>query len=233
MSIALLSIALALPMLAQQAGQQQAGKQQAGQPQVGQQQPGQPQAGQQQGGARQDANLPKVNLDGQWTVVYAEMEGKREEPKGFTQVTIQGNTVTCRHEGKERSWKLEFGPHNLIRCTEQTQGTASATPAQAPAGGSYTHHGVYIAAQDYFCLSLNKGADMRHLTFTGTQQGTAQPGQAGATPPTTGNQQQGAQQQRTSQPGQPGAGIRFGEHGAQGAEFVIILHRGSGTGQSR
>jgi uncharacterized protein (TIGR03067 family) len=153
-----------------------------------------------------DEKLPMHKLDGEWTVAYAEMDGKKMEGKGFTQVTIKNNVVTCRHDGKEKSWRLEFGPHNMVRCTEQIDGKTTIDATQEkrdPADKSqHTHHGVYIASQDYFCLCLNKGRDRR--TFAPTER-----------------------RENEERSAQPGTTPRFGEQGAHGAHFVIILHRSS------
>jgi len=155
--------------------------------------------------------LPIVNLDGTWTVTYAEMEGKKPDIKGFTQLTIKDNVVTCRHEGKEKSWRLQFGPHHMVRCTEIIDGKQSPDFSKDlgnPADKNYhTHHGVYIASQDYFCLCLHKGRDQRLNLPTerrGADQGAPQP-----------------------QPQPPM--VRFGEHGPHAGQLVLILHRASGT----
>jgi len=106
-----------------------------------------------------DGKAPVVKLDGDWKVVYAEMAGKIADNKNFANIKIKNNVVTCKHEGKEKTFRLEFGPHHMIRCTMQegertiTQPTEQRVPP--------THHGVYIASQEYFCLSLNKGPDRR------------------------------------------------------------------------
>jgi len=42
-------------------------------------------------------------IEGQWEVVYVEMDGKKIENKSFANVTIQGNKLTCRHDGKEKN----------------------------------------------------------------------------------------------------------------------------------
>lgn len=185
MSLLLVSIALMVPALGQDTGRATQGK---------------------------DGTMPMVKLDGNWTVTYAEMDGKKIDTKSYTQVTIRGNTVTCKCDGKEHSWRLEFGPHNLIRCAEQIDGKTTTTDSKLEPGskGHHTHHGVYIASQEFFCLSMNKGHDHRNFT-SGAEQGGRQ-----------------GEEQRQAQP-QPGAGPRFGSnHQPHGAHFVLILQR-SGT----
>jgi hypothetical protein len=129
-----------------------------------------------------------------------ELDGKKIEAKG-TKVTIKNNVATCQHDGKEKSWHLEFGPHNMVRCTEKTDGKATSdatSEKRDPSDKSqHTHHGVYIASQDYFCLCMNKGRDQR---MTQSRDGKEGSSQKGTTP-------------------------RFGEQGAAGAHFVLILQR--------
>lgn len=161
---------------------------------------------------KDDGKMAMQKIDGDWTVTYAEMDGKKLEGKGFTQVTIKNNVVTCKHDGKEKSWHLHFGPHHMVRCTEQTDGKTTADAIQEkrdPADkGHHTHHGIYIASQEYFCLSMHKGRDHRHFTATERRDG----------------------EQRKDEKGkdQPGTAAHFGgEHGPHGAHFVLILHRSS------
>jgi len=179
MKALLLTVALAFPVLAQD--------------------PSQPQG-------KGNQNLPAVKLDGEWTVTYAEMDGKKIDTKGITQVMIKNDVVTCKHEGVEKSWRLQFGPHHMVRCTEQIDGKSSVDKTQ------HTHHGMYIASQEYFCLSMNKGMDQRNFT---TGQGRED------APQKERNPQAGTQQQR------------FGETTPTGANFVLILHRGTSTGSGR
>jgi len=176
-------------------------------------------------------------LDGQWEVVYVEMDGKKIEDKNFGNVTIQNNKVTCRHDGKEKSWQLEFGPHHRIRAEETTQQAAST---QTGSGQRDRHsHGVYIASQDFLCFSMNHGRDTTGGTGrepgatssglgSGTQgQGT---GNQGTGNQGTGNQGAGAGNQGA---GQGGAGSSR-EFGPYGSEFVLILRRsGSSQGTQR
>jgi len=103
---------------------------------------------------------PTVRIDGEWTVVYAEMDGKKGDSKKFTNVTIKGNVATCKQDGKEKSIRMEFGPHHMIRCTMLEDGKSSE-PTTSNQPGSHTHHGVYIASQEYLSFSVNKGMDRR------------------------------------------------------------------------
>jgi len=150
---------------------------------------------------------PMVKLDGDWTVTYAEIDGKKMEGKGFTQVMIKDNVVTCQHDGKKKSWRLEFGPHNMVRATEEIDGKATAVDTGSGSGtgtekrdpndkSKHTHHGVYIASQEYLCLCLHKGREKRGSSSSTT---TPEEGRSG---------ERGAQ-------------------GAHGASCVIILHRGN------
>jgi hypothetical protein len=183
MNLLLLSIAMAFPTVAQQENQPPRTK--------------------------YDEKMPMQKLDGEWTVTYAELDGKKMQGSGFTQVAIKNNIVTCRHDGKEKSWRLQFGPHNMVRCTEIVDGkttTGSAEDKRDPGEkGYHTHHGVYIASPEYFCLSVNKGQDRRSSGTTDRREGERREGESGAN--------------------QAGAGQRFGDQGAYGGHFVLILHR--------
>jgi uncharacterized protein (TIGR03067 family) len=157
----------------------------------------QAQPGKDNEGKRQDQKI-----DGEWTTVHVEIDGKRVENKQFTKVNIKNNVVTCQHDGKEKSWKLSFGPHNMIQATEVTTSGAATDPSGK---GSQTHFGVYIASNDYFCVCMNKGMDRR---------------------PGIGNlPAKGDLPRPGAQPVQPGAGIRFEGHQPHSSDLVIILRR--------
>jgi len=147
--------------------------------------------------------MAAVKLDGAWTVTYAELDGKKIEGKGFTQVTIKNNVVTCRHDGKEKTWRLEFGPHHMVRCTEQIDGKVSLDNEKRDSGekSQHTHYGVYVASQEYFCLSMHKGHDRRSFGSTERREGQAQ----------------------------PGSGLRFGDQAPHAGHFVLILQRASSS----
>ena len=157
---------------------------------------------------KDNAKPAMQKLDGDWTVTYIEVDGKKLEGKEFTQVTIKNNVVTCKHDGKEKSWRLEFGPHNMVRCTAQIDGktiSEATKEKRDPSDKSEcTHFGHYIASQEYFCLCMNKGRDQRSVTGTEPREGEQPKGERGSTP-------------------------RFGEQGAYGAHFVLILHRSGST----
>lgn len=141
-----------------------------------------------------DGKLPMIKIDGEWTAVYAEMDGQKVEIKKLTNVIIKNNVVTCNQDGKPKSFLLEFGPHQMVRCTEQN----AAKPLEQPTEqrGTHTHHGVYIASQDYLSLSLNKGIDRR----------------------TPGVREEG--KERDAQPRAAGWGM-----GPHGSDMVLILRR--------
>lgn len=158
---------------------------------------GQPPAG------KSGGKMPNLKIDGEWTAVYVEMDGKKVENKNFSNVTIRNNVVTCRHDGKEKTFRLEFGPHHMIRCTEQGNDNAITEPTEQR--GTHTHHGVYVASQDYFCVSLNKGTDRR---FSGSS---------------------GAVEDGKGRGIQKGAMDRWEGHGLYGSDMVIILRRAGTT----
>jgi uncharacterized protein (TIGR03000 family) len=148
----------------------------------------------------QAGKMPSVKLDGEWTAVYVEMDAKKVENKNFANVSIKNNVVTCRMDGKEKTYRLDFGPHHMVRCTEQggEKGTTDSTQKQ----GAHTHHGVYVASQEYLSLGLSKGIDRRsNASSTGEKEGAGQAGAAG----------------------------RWQGQGAFGSDMVIILRRGGAS----
>lgn len=147
--------------------------------------------------------MPHLKLDGEWTPIYVEMEGKKVDLKSFTNVTIINNILTCRHDGKEKTIRLEFGPNHMIRCTEQNGEKAATDPVEKR--GSHTHHGIYLGSQDYFCLSLNKGMDKRFGAAAG------------------------AREESKDRDAQPRALDRWEGRGPHGADMVIILRRAGTT----
>jgi len=164
-------------------------------------------AGAGQTGTGQYGHGESRKIEGQWQVVYVEMDGKKIENKDFASVTIQNNKLTCRHDGKEKSWTLEFGPHHQVRAEETTSGTTtgtttsgaaagqtgkSATTGNATSGTANTtgardrhSHGVYIASKEYLAFSMNHGPD--------TTGGTGRPAGATSSSNTTGGNTTGNQ----------------------------------------
>jgi hypothetical protein len=103
-----------------------------------------------------------IKIDGDWSAVYVEMDGKAVDLKKFTDIKIKNNVVTCIHDGKVRTFRLEFGPHHMVRCSEE-----NSIPDKPGDKRTYTHHGVYVAAQHHLCLSLNRGMDTRFILPNG------------------------------------------------------------------
>jgi len=115
--------------------------------------------------------------DGDWTVVYASMDGKKLEDKSMSHVSIRNGVLTCKHDGKERSWRLTFQPGHMVWATEsagagpaakgpETKGTENrdkekGTQEARPLNVSDVRAGVYIAAPDFLCLGLDKIASAR------------------------------------------------------------------------
>jgi len=191
------------------------------------------------------------HIDGQWQVVYVEMDGKKIENKDFANVTISDNKLTCRHDGKVKSWKLEFGPHHMVRAEEMTgeSGTSGATSGQTgtsgtsgSTGGGATRttgtsnsstanerhsHGVYIASKEYLCFSMNHGQDsnwgmQRSGSTTSNASGTNNTTSSATPQERTGNQNTTVGRSATENQGAAGASTG---HGAYGSHFVLILTR--------
>jgi hypothetical protein len=83
---------------------------------------------------------PKV--EGRWRIVYAEEGGRRNNAWEQKIATVNDNTLSYDNEGKKRTLKLTFGPHQTVK-----------------AEGEGEFSGVYIHGQDYLCVSLNGAKD--------------------------------------------------------------------------
>lgn len=96
------------------------------------------------------------DLGGKWLIVYAEEKGRRIQNWEQKQATYKDGALTYEKDGKELTINLKFGPHQTVK----------ATGGKAEGDTSGESDGVYIAGQDYFCISLSGG------TFTGGEKGS-------------------------------------------------------------
>ena len=124
-----------------------------------------------------DTQAPRI--DGQWTIVYCEMDGQKVDPSRSNTLTISGNVATFTKEGKQCRVQLNPGRDGMLTATELStdqragaqQDRPGAQPGQPGAGtvpGQGTHRGVYIASQEYLCLCLEKqGSEPRPAAATG------------------------------------------------------------------
>jgi hypothetical protein len=95
-------------------------------------------------------------IDGQWTVVYAEMGGKKQADKTFTAVAIKDNVLHCKHDGKDKAWRLQFGPNQTVKVTAVEGGPALKGTTENPGMISQMQTGVYIASSEYLSFALNR-----------------------------------------------------------------------------
>jgi hypothetical protein len=114
-------------------------------------------AGERKGPARPEKKTDTININGDWTAVYVELDGKAVDLKKFTNIKIKDNIITCLHDGNLRTYRMDFGPHHTIRCTEENAAITQPTEKRV----AHTHHGVYIASHNYLCFNMNKGVDKR------------------------------------------------------------------------
>lgn len=84
----------------------------------------------------------KAGMDGKWLIVYAEEGGKRNTSWESKVATLSDGTLSYELDGKKHEIKLKTGADQTLEAT-YTEGDKK--------GGK----GVYIAARDYLCLSLN------------------------------------------------------------------------------
>lgn len=83
---------------------------------------------------------PKV--EGRWRIVYAEEGGRRNNAWEQRVATVRDNVISYKVEGRTRSLKLSFEPHQMVKAA-----------GEGETKGEYS--GVYILSRDYLCLSLN------------------------------------------------------------------------------
>jgi hypothetical protein len=57
---------------------------------------------------------------------------------------VKGDTLSYEDAGKKRTLRLKFGPRQTVEATRTDDGGA----------GGKAHQGVYIAGQEYLCISL-------------------------------------------------------------------------------
>jgi hypothetical protein len=179
------------------------------------------------------ASSSHAALDGTWQVVYAEKDGRRMDSGASQPVTIRGDTMTCALDGKQRTFRLRFGPNQTVWVTEMggTGTTGTERPGQttgqpqtggqsrsgqeAPRGGTSgeTHQGVYIASDEYLCFGFqHAGAPSGGRTGAGTESGTTGTRTVGQAGGTTGAQ----------------TGTAGGTHGSSQfhkAAFALILRK--------
>jgi hypothetical protein len=100
-----------------------------------------------------DVKGPDANcLDGAWTVVCFEKDGKVQPDAPGMTVKADGGTITCSgKDGKPAmTMKVVFGPNGTVQLTEvSADTTAPATAAKA---------GVYVLTTHYLAISLNTEA---------------------------------------------------------------------------
>jgi predicted RecA/RadA family phage recombinase len=90
----------------------------------------------------EDRKEAAPQVEGKWRIVYAEEGGRRNNAWEQQLASVSDNTLNYDSEGKKRSLKLTFGPHQTVK-----------------AKGEKEHTGVYILGQDYLCVSLNDAKD--------------------------------------------------------------------------
>ena len=89
------------------------------------------------------------NIEGKWLIVYAEEGGRRNTTWEQRVATVKGDTLSYSKDGDDRSLRLTYGPLQTVKATMSAGGKE--------AGDKGPMSGVFIAGQDYLCLSLNAG----------------------------------------------------------------------------
>jgi len=194
------------------------------------------------------ANAPRI--DGDWTVVYAEKDGKKLEDRSLTQVTIRNGVLTCQHDGKARSWRLTFQPRHMLWATELS-GTGAeekekprdkaperrdregrAPDTARPIDAAAVRQGVYIASPEYLCIALDQIRDRRGPA-PGTPPAPGDPGVPGAAPVPGSPAAPGAPGLPDNAPVVPGVQGQAAQQALFGSTFVLILKRADQPGQPK
>ena len=146
-------------------------------------------------------NTP-ISINGSWTVICYEKDGKpMPEAKNVT-VTVKDNmiTFTGAKDNMMAPLKVDFGQQGTIRVTE-TQATDSTKPTPSEKRGQ-PMTGVYVLTSEYLAICLHDNAP-------------AQPGDVTPAGGTTAGQQNQNQNQNPSQ---------------MKSKCTVILKRGDRTG---
>lgn len=85
------------------------------------------------------------DIEGKWLIVYAEEGSRRNTTWEQKVATAKGEMLSYSKEGEDRSLKLTFGANQTVKAALSVGDKASDKSLS----------GVYIAGQDYLCLSLN------------------------------------------------------------------------------
>lgn len=194
--------------------------------------------------------------DGQWSVVYAELDGKKMADAQGQAVTLRGNSLTYTLDGKHQTVRLNFGPNNTLTAmkmesskpgeknTPPSSDRANSQPGGSdPAGrgergqagsgtadrdnvGSDLHQGVYISTDDFFCICLYTGIGDQKIQRTGATGGVNETPRRSA----AGGQGAGNATGGVDDPTRSGNGSTqtAGAVMRQG-KIVLILRKGSGS----
>jgi len=170
-----------------------------------------------EGNRGKEAQAHQFHLNGNWTVLYAEMDGKKLDDKTITNVSIHNGLLTCKRDGKEQSWRFNVQPGHRVLAfeTDGKRATERGGEEAQPIPADKVRMGFYVAAPDFICLGLNKFSEAR----------PGFPGAApGAVPPGAPQPARGAQAAPGAAPG--AAAIPQGTP-VQTSEFVLVLKRNS------
>ncbi len=94
-------------------------------------------------------------LDGAWTVVSYEKDGKAQADAAGMVVKAEAGTITCSgRDGKAAlTLRVVLGPNGTVQVTE-IGGESAAASAPAPAARA----GVYVLTRDFLAISVNEEA---------------------------------------------------------------------------
>lgn len=174
-------------LAALQAGQQQPGQDRTPPGRGGQDPAGRDPAGQtnrdpQNLGGRPDLSQTAVQMpqDGQYTLVYAERDGRKIEATG--NVTLQSNTLTLNMDGKQQWIRFQFLPNNRLMVMGMSEGlgTGGTGSGQQRPGATTRPGGAAQPGQD---RNPSGQADRDRTQAGQDRDRTGASGQAGAADP--------------------------------------------------
>jgi hypothetical protein len=111
-------------------------------------------------GAEGQAATPLV--EGRWLIAYVEEGGRRETSWEQRVATLKGNTLSFSKESEVRTLRLAFGPRQTLKASISTTAKESSGNRQeSKERDARSRTGVYIAGQDYLCISLEDGQEAK------------------------------------------------------------------------
>jgi hypothetical protein len=173
-------------------------------------------------------------LDGNWSIVYAELNGKRLDEKDVTDLTIRNQVLSYKQDGKQKTWRFSVLPgHRFTAIEMRGEGKNERGPETrplrpgAPINAESVRQGVFVASAEYLALGMDRLQAIRE----GVPGVPVAPGAPGlpVAPGAPGLQPVPGAAPQPGLPGTapviPGAQGQAARQNILGSEFVLILKR--------